>query len=223
MKIEPIKLGVSSVFLITGERTALIDTGSASDFAKLWKTLQQKGLTDSLSVLLHTHGHVDHAGCTKELAARTGAPVAVHEADAQKMREGHSGELNPTRFTGRLLRWLLIRPEFTAVEPTVMLTPGENLSNFGIDATVIHTPGHSAGSVSFLTNENDLIVGDAVMGGHLGGAIMAGKPRFPYYAEDFERMKQSIRDLAALSPRTIYCGHGGPLTGAALRKFASSF
>jgi len=72
---------------------------------------------------------------------------------------------------------------------------------------VVHTPGHTPGSVSVLLDSGEAIVGDLVMGQMMG---MLHKPGPPIVAWDLERNRESVCKLQALSPRVVYVGHGGP-------------
>ncbi len=58
------------------------------------------------------------------------------------------------------------------------------LDEFGCDAVILETPGHTAGSISLITAAGDAIIGDVIMGGYLGGVLFPGKPNYHYFAED---------------------------------------
>jgi glyoxylase-like metal-dependent hydrolase (beta-lactamase superfamily II) len=72
---------------------------------------------------------------------------------------------------------------------------------------VIPTPGHTPGAVSVLLDSCEAIVGDMVMGKLMG---LLRRPGPPIVAWDLAQNRESLRHLAALSPRLVYVGHGGP-------------
>jgi glyoxylase-like metal-dependent hydrolase (beta-lactamase superfamily II) len=173
--------------------------------------------------LLHTHGHTDHAGSTRALKQRLRVPAAVHAADAPKMRAGDSSPLVPLRFSSRVLS-LFLDPKFPPVEPDLLIDEGYSLAEFGLPAAVVHTPGHTPGSISVLFEDGRAIAGDLMMGGSFGGAVHPFDPGYHYFAEDLAELRRSIRKLLNRGAKTIYLGHGGPLDAERVReRFAADF
>lgn len=108
-----------------------------------------------------THAHVDHAGGAAEMSRRTGAPVAVHEADAGFVEAGASPPHDPTILTGRIFA-RLAGGRFPPVEVGERLTAGQVLGAGG-GLRVVPTPGHSPGHISLLHEPTrTLITGDAI-------------------------------------------------------------
>jgi hydroxyacylglutathione hydrolase len=217
--LVPIRLPICYAYLLRGERSILIDTGRPRDFAAIERALQQHGVAPAdLSLILHTHGHWDHAGSTAQLRQVTAAPAAVHSADAPMVRCGNNGVLRPTSVFARLLRPLLDRG-FQGFAPDLLIEREIDLADFGVAARVVFTPGHTAGSLSVLTSAGDIIVGDLLMGGYWGGFLMPRRPGLHYYAEDIAVVRASVRKVLALGPRCIYPAHGGPLAPAAVERW----
>src|SRR5207244_404840 len=101
--ITQIRLGISNVFLIKGIRPVLVDSGMPHEAPRIAKALAGEGVKMSdLSLVVHTHGHWDHCGSSWQLKAWTKVPLAIHSADADKMRRGSNGVLKPTCFTAWL-------------------------------------------------------------------------------------------------------------------------
>jgi len=207
----------TNVFLIQGNRGfTLVDTGNPGRADRILARLADYGVAPSaVRLILLTHGHVDHFGSAAALRERTGAPVAVHTLDADAVRQGihRPGSLHPT---GRLvallmrlpaLRNLAVPDRAPALEPDIVFEGGFRLDEYGVAGRVLHTPGHTSGSVSVLLDSGEAIVGDLVMGRLMG---LLPKPGPPIVAWDLERNWESVRQLTALSPRVIYVGHGGP-------------
>ncbi len=130
-------------------------------------------ILSSWPLILHTHAHWDHCGGTKELKQTTGAPAAVHHAEAERMRRGNNGVLRPTAPMSALLRPFLDWP-FPGVEPDLLLGDDTDLRPFGVEGRVVLTPGHTAGSVSVLTPDREAIVGDLLMGATPGAGSSPG-------------------------------------------------
>lgn len=222
--IYPIRLRISMAYLILGERAVLVDTGCAGEHERILRGLRRYNVNpERVALLLHTHGHTDHAGSTRALREKLHVPAAVHAADAGKMRVGDSSPLIPLRLSSRVLS-LFLDPRFPPVEPDLLIEEGYSLREFGIPATALHTPGHTPGSISVLFEDGRAIAGDLLMGGSLGGAYHPADPGYHYYAEDLTELRRSIRKLLDRGAKTIYLGHGGPLEAARVRdRFAPDF
>ncbi len=199
--VTKIRLKLSNAILIQGERAILVDSGSPGESRAIQKALAQAGVDASnLSLLLHTHGHSDHAGSTAELRRLSGAPVAIHAADAAMLRSGRNGPLPPTRLEARLIKPFVDKP-FPSIEPDVVFDNEMDLAPYGVNGRVVMTSGHTAGSVSVLLAGGEAIVGDVLMGGVMGGTFRSRTPNLHYFAP----------------VHTLYVGHGGPLAMDAVR------
>ncbi len=209
--LHVLRLTLPNVYLLTGEKAILIDAGAPKDVPRILAFLQTHGVEPSkLSLILLTHGHWDHAGGAAQLRALTKAPIAIHRADADLVRNGTNGTLTPTCWMGRLLLPFVNRG-FPAFEPDVLIDEEIDLGAFGVAARVLFTPGHTPGSISVLTNEGETIVGDLLMGGWFGGWLFPSRPGLHYFAEDLGQLRDSFKKLLAASPRVIHPGHGGPI------------
>jgi len=122
--------------------------------------------------ILITHSHMDHIGALFELKSKLGIPVAVHPLDAENLSS----------------------PQVT------LLCDGDTVSFGNIELKVLHTPGHTPGSLCFLTGKN-LISGDTIFPGG------PGKTRSP---ADLRQIIESITSkIFALPEDTqIFPGHG---------------
>jgi len=216
-QIIPIPLTYVNAYLIKGRRTILIDTGPAHDFNKLIKALQAHNVQpQELALILHTHGHFDHCGSTKALKTLTQAPIAIHQMDYPMLKSGQNGPLVPTRFSAWLYKMLFSKLRFATIEADIIIKDEGDLTAYGVDATYIFTPGHTVGSISIITANNEAIIGDLLMGGYLGSIIQPTKPRYHYYAYDITVVHWSLKKVLKQNPTTLYVGHGGPLTTTAV-------
>ena len=160
---------------------------------RILEELTKNGL--SLSGILLTHGHFDHIFSADALREATRAPLYVHKDDAQMLTD--SVKNAHSIFFGR---------SFTVSPPEALLCDGDELKLGNELVRVIHTPGHSRGSVCFDTGEL-LITGDTVFAASFG--------RCDLYGGSFDTLRTSIGRLTSLAEsgeRIIYPGHGESAT-----------
>ena len=214
-----IRLSLSNSFLVLGERPVLVDTGSPKDGDRLLNGLAHHGVRGhDLALILHTHGHSDHCGSTRQLKEATSAPTAIHPADAAVMDNGQNQATKPTCLTAKLLH-LFVDDRFPAVRPDILVPDEMSLQGFGVDGKLVFTPGHTAGSISILLTTGEAIVGDLLMGGWLGGMFRSGKSGYPYFADDLGQIRASVKRLLELGATKFFVGHGGPLEAGRVAKW----
>jgi hydroxyacylglutathione hydrolase len=220
--LHTLRLSIPNVYLLTGEKAILIDSGGPDDVPRVLAFLKEHGIgADKLSLIVLTHGHWDHAGGAAELRAQTKAPIAIHRADAELVRHGSNGITRPTCLMAYLVRALYNRG-YPPFEPDILIDEEMDLACFGVAGRIVFTPGHTPGSISVLTGDGEIVVGDLLMGGWFGGAWFPSRPGLHYFADDLAQMNASIGKVLALAPRVIHTGHGGPLDPKAVaRSFAT--
>ena len=145
-----------------------------------------------LALIVHTHIHSDHMGSTIELAREAKCPIAYHAADQGIVDQGHNGPLNGIGIQGKILSRLFQNAKLDRLQADVSLVDGLRLDEFGCDAVILETPGHTAGSISLITSAGDAIIGDVIMGGYLGGWLLPSQPNYHYFAEDLTQAMSSL-------------------------------
>ena len=220
LSVIPMKLGIVKSFIVKGEKTVIIvDTGYPGNGDRILHYLHKNLIKPAdISLIILTHGHIDHYGSASELQEKTGAPIAIHRADAEYLKKGINYIGTPTGLFGRIVKSLFIRTDesiSTSVKVDIVFEKEVDLQGFGIDGRVIHTPGHTEGSISLILSGGEAIVGDLIMGGILFKKV----PRYPLFIHDLSSLKESIRKVIQLSPKVIYASHGGPFTSAIVQKF----
>ena len=215
VKIHIIRNQMAPSYLIEYDGgLVLVDTGGPGAGPRLLRAIQELSKGD-LRLIFITHAHLDHYGSAAALRGLTGAPIAIHPADAAAMQRGET-IIGAARGRGRLLQLFMptIQPfiHLTPTAPDLLLEDGEELSRFGLHAAVLHTPGHTAGSCCLVVEERLVFAGDLVSN--------TGRPHFQrYYAQDWSQLAQSLGRLKSLQPEWVYPGHGiQPLSGQALQK-----
>jgi len=179
----------------------VIDPGD--DIEQIVEILNRHQL--SVKMIVITHAHIDHIGGAAKLRALTGAPVYMNESD--KFLAEH---------LSTQAAWLgMVTPANPGID-----TPaheGDILRAGSIEAHVLHTPGHTPGSISlYLPTEQKLIAGDTLFRGSIGRTDLPGG--------DSGQIASSIRGkLYTLPDATIvYPGHGEP-TDIATEKRSNPF
>jgi hydroxyacylglutathione hydrolase len=199
----------------TGE-AALIDAGDEA--AKILENLKSVSLPSGqplqLKYLLHTHGHLDHIAATREVkeSFRKDAPtIALHKGDEplyQKLKM--QGQMFQLRYDDPL-------------PVDHYLEEGEELKIGTIKLNVIHTPGHSPGSVSLRFHEDSsiglkemVLTGDTLFQGSVG--------RTDLWGADQDTMFKSIKQrLLTLDGDTRVCPGHGPDSTIAIEKRENPF
>ena len=222
--IRMLPFGMLNAFLLTRAQDAiLVDTGLPKSEASVLAALRRRGMDWShLKLIIVTHAHIDHAGSAARLRALSAAPVMAHAHDVPSL-QGQAQEFAATGPTGRFLKAVgLPQGKFDSLTPDLILSDHErDLSDFGFDAMVLHTPGHTAGSLSVLVDGGDVIAGDLVASGlFLGGIACRNRPKPPPFEADRDRAKASLRHLLARGGDRFHLGHGGPLSAERVRAYA---
>jgi hydroxyacylglutathione hydrolase len=202
----PYRLGHVNCYLVrAGSRYLLIDTGSSNSRAALESELTGAGCgPGELGLIVLTHGDFDHSGNAAALRQRCGAPVAMHYDDVGMVTRG---DMFWHRQSGNaLVRWLApLLFRFRGAqrfEPDLLVEDGTELSGYGVDARVIHLPGHSRGSIGILTAAGDLFCGDLLENSR--------QPGLNSIMDDVETGQASLEALQGLGITTVYPGHGSP-------------
>jgi glyoxylase-like metal-dependent hydrolase (beta-lactamase superfamily II) len=212
----------NAYLLVSDDGVTLIDSGTTGQQGTIIEAISETGRTPAdLKNILITHHHSDHTGSLASLVETTGAKAYVHPLDAPITRGDEPvASPNPDVRLGRMLKPLLMRLQPSRM-PTVAIerevVDGDELP-IGGGLKVVHTPGHTAGHVSYLWPQSGgvLFAGDAA-----GKLTEVGPPvgMFGMFTEDHEQAKESFRKLAALEFDTACFGHGGALTGKAHADF----
>jgi hydroxyacylglutathione hydrolase len=190
MNIQKIVVGQLDVncYIISDETTSeaiVVDPGDESE--RIIEFIDASRLKPKY--ILFTHAHYDHVCAAKELHDRFGAILLMHEK-----------ELTTYRITTQLcISWGFAPEDFP--EPDKTLKDGDTISVGTLSFTVLHTPGHTPGSIC-LHGENMLFSGDTLFKGSVGRTDLPGG--------DYELLSRSLERLMLLPRETkVMCGHDG--------------
>lgn len=186
----------------------LIDTGNRDSMDRIGNKFHDCGHDVSeLARIIVTHSHHDHTANLSALKEASGAVVMAHEEEVDFIarREKPPRPPGPGGFLFHLVEPFLRPP---AVETDVALKDGYALEG-GFE--IIHTPGHTPGSICVYHREaRALFTGDAMTGmkGDLTGPIS-------FFSSDIEEARRSLAKLAGLEIDTLYLAHGRVMRGMA--------
>ena len=198
--IQRLEVGSLSAncYIVGSEATReglVIDPGG--DAENIFKVIGDAGL--DIKIIVLTHGHSDHIAALYDIQERTGAKVAIHTADADFLRGlgSHSMMFGISYKT----------PE----PPDRLLKEGDIIDVGDLHFSVIHTPGHTPGSICLLLN-NKVFTGDTLLYRGIGTTLMPGSSR--------RQLIDSIHTRLMVLPddTTLYPGHGRATTIGAERK-----
>lgn len=220
MRIHSIRAGIANVHLVDASRgVVIVDAGWNGYGRQILSAVERFGYTpDDVRLILLTHVHADHVGSAAELKRLTGAPVAIHRGDGA-FAEAGGHPIPPGRgWVGVSSKWFAdrvrYRMNFEPFNPDVWIEEGQTLGEYGLEGYVIHTPGHTQGSVSIALEDGVTLIGDAL--------INLFRVGYPMYWESPEQGRESGRKIQQLKPRVIYSGHGRAFGGDELNRYLES-
>lgn len=176
----------SNVFLIIDEKIALVDTGAGA--GNLVDEIRKR--VSKIDLIINTHAHLDHCGGNKFYKCK----VLVHESDAAEMR---SGEFYGTcSMAGKKI----------PLRVSEMLKGGDKIELGEHVFEVVHTPGHTPGSICLYERDKKILIsGDTLFSdGSFGRADLGG---------NFEELVSSLEMLSKLDFNLLLPGHGNIARG----------
>jgi len=166
----------------------IIDPGAEA--SRLIKFIRKEKI--SIRYIINTHGHPDHVGANREIKRETNAPILIHEYDAPMLNK--SQNVLP----------LIFPLEYSSPPADTLIKDGDLIECAGMKLKVLHTPGHTPGGISLLTDDS-IFTGDTLFSGSVG--------RFDLPGGSQEILFNSINKILSLDENlAIYPGHGPSTT-----------
>jgi glyoxylase-like metal-dependent hydrolase (beta-lactamase superfamily II) len=210
--IVPIPMGKSNAYLVFSSAIViLIDTGCSKNLNPLEQALKQNELqiTD-IDYIIVTHAHYNHVGHLAEIKEKSGAKVLAHRDAISHLRKGHTPFPEGTMLFSKIIsktgnRFFSDGGKFTQVEPDIIIEEDYDLSTSELTVSIIHTLGHTSGSICVIINNESAIVGDTLFN------MIPGTVYPPFASDEYELIK-SWKKLLATGCSVFYPGHGKPFT-----------
>lgn len=213
-------MGIDTIYALKGEGVIIIDGGDPHKIMKFKEGIEKASIKpEEIKLILLTHGHWDHIGTAKEIKALTGAPILMHQGDMNLLDETYPSQPPGLTTWGKILNALLrLYSPFIKI-PTfnIDIEAGDDeisLVEYGIQGTVIPTPGHTRGSVSLLLDSGEAFVGDLAM----NMLPIRFSPGLPIYGDDIQTVIDSWRKLLDRGAKTVYPAHGKPFPAEVIRE-----
>lgn len=187
MQVFTLPLGAyqTNTYIVENDgRCVVIDPGYEPE--TIYRFLESNGLTADAIFL--THGHFDHVGGVKALVEKLGCPVYIHEAELSMPEAMTAGPLYYTHTYGE----------------------GDRVEKASLSFRVLHTPGHTPGSVCLIA-EDACFSGDTLFYGSCGRTDLPGG--------DWATIRRSLNRLAQLNDLAVYPGHGASTTLSAEKRY----
>ena len=198
--VGPLQCNCSIIGDETSREAMVVDPGA--DIDQILALVRRHGL--QVKQIVITHGHIDHIGGAMKLKAATDAPILMNQQDLEQL---------PILDQFAALVGME-RPGPVAIDAD--LRDAAPLAIGSITGTVMHTPGHTQGSVClYLPAAQKLIAGDLLFAGSIGRTDLPGG--------DYHQIMQSLRNVVTLPEQTVVVPGHGPLTSIGAEREGNPF
>ncbi|MBD3413232.1 MAG: MBL fold metallo-hydrolase [Candidatus Aminicenantes bacterium] len=204
MKVEWIVVGAleTNCYLVYSEDTSecvIVDPGAEPD--KIVQGIKSRHLKPT--AIINTHGHVDHVGANKPIKEEFDVPLCIHKSDLKLLQNALQSAFG-----------LMIGAKKSPL-PDRYLKEGDTIELGASHLEVLHTPGHSPGSISLLGN-GFVLSGDALFRGGVGRTDLPGG--------SWDKLRESINSkILSLPPNTLVLPGHGPSTRVSVEKGSNPY
>jgi len=217
LQVSLIVGGTVNLYLISyAQRFLLIDAGYSLNRNRLIKRLAQFQVTHkNLSAVILTHTHFDHAGNAKRVKEHYATNLVVQRNEADYLHRGETCTVHGTSplfgFIIRSISPVMRRYHYPPTEADILVDERYDLSEWGFHGYLLHTPGHSPGSLCVILNDEVALVGDTVFN-------ISSKSTFPPIAAEKQLIQASWTKLLDTGCHTFLPAHGGAIPRERLEK-----
>jgi len=171
---------------------------------------------------------MDHFGSAAKLRQLLNVPILAHEGDLEWYTAGRanmdSSKANKPQWKPFLK--LIANQTTDAFSPDIILRGNSAyaLSEWGVNGRIIHTPGHTPGSISITLDNGELIITDMMASGILlGGVMFYNRVKHPPFHDDKVALRKSLEKLLLEKGERYYLGHGGPVTRQQVSRYITKY
>jgi len=220
MKILRHKSGNSNMYFI---RQAIgwivVDAGRKSKQKQLIRFIKMHDIHPcDIKFVFVTHVHYDHVGNLHWLRKWTKAQIIVHKNAVENLEMGWMDDLKAGKFWAKILLKIndifSKRIRFNGVTPDLIIKHDRDLFEYGFNAKIIHTPGHTQGSISLIIDNRYAFVGDLCFN------LRFSKTLIPPIYQDYQQLYVSWNKLNRTGVTEFYPGHGDQFS---ISQFFNSF
>lgn len=221
-KFKMIKTPNNNFFVLrtSNDEYLLIDTGISKSYGKFkQKLLDNKIDPAKIKYILVTHNHLDHILFISNLQHENNTKIIIHKDEVELMESSliRLNEMIKKNVLMKLLHWFLgtfiFSKSFSYEAPKVKdddyvieSDDVDLLKEIGIDGIILHTPGHTKGSISLLLSDGTAFIGDLAVN------VTSPGPRPTRKVVDRDEVFNSWDKLREYGAKTIYTAHGKPFT-----------
>jgi glyoxylase-like metal-dependent hydrolase (beta-lactamase superfamily II) len=215
-KVIKIEAGMSNMYFVRDRKIIVVDSGALQGTKPFLESCTKNGIDPhDISLIVITHGHVDHfinAGAIREI---TGAEILCHKNAEEAIRKGLLPDADGYEKGRTAVGAAILQdpkepfPNVPKISCDIVIEGDYDLAPWGVAGKIIETPGHTTGCVSVILDTHEALVGDLIV--EPPGTGKCGLPFFQYQGCTDVQVYASVGRLLELAD-TFYSGHGGPFT-----------
>jgi glyoxylase-like metal-dependent hydrolase (beta-lactamase superfamily II) len=208
MKVLRHKSGNSNIYFIRqAVGWIMVDAGRKSKRKQLIQFINAHDIHPcDIKFIFVTHVHHDHVGNLKWLKQWTKAQIIVHKNAVENLEMGWMDDLKAGKFWAKMLlkisETFAKGTHFSGVSPDLIINHDRDLFEYGFIAKIIHTPGHTQGSISLIVDDRYAFVGDLCFN------LRFSKTLIPPIYQDYQQIHVSWNKLNQTGVTEFYPGHG---------------
>lgn len=205
----------ANCYLVINETGILaVDTGMPGQADRIAGCIRAAGRKPTdLKWIVLTHADIDHSGSAAQLREQTGATLAAHQADALVLAGKRAGK-RPKGALGLVFGLMRRAMPMPVVPVDSVLAEGNDVAGW----QVLHTPGHTDGSICLYRPGAILFAGDALRCDAQGNPL----PPSAMMSNDMSMAMRSVHRIAGLKFDTLFVGHGAPCLHQASQKLSAT-